>query len=118
MTYTRRWLLPVLGVLATAVTPAWAQYGPGNGYHYGPGMMWGGSWGGPVFGLLTMFIFFGAVVLLVVLAIRWVAGLGAHHAPPPPPASRTSALDILKERFARGEIDKDEFEERKRHLSD
>jgi putative membrane protein len=36
-----------------------------------------------------------------------------HHAPP----GRTP-IDILKERFARGEIDKDEFEERRRVLGD
>jgi hypothetical protein len=33
------------------------------------------------------------------------------------PSSRTTALDILDERFARGEIDKDEYQEKKQLIS-
>ena len=52
-------------------------------------------------------------VAAVVLLMRWL-GAGAHAATP----AGKNALDILEERFARGEIDKDEFEERRRVLSD
>jgi len=45
----------------------------------------------------------------VVLVVKWLMGQGG--------ASREdSALDILKKRYARGEINKQEFEERKRDL--
>ncbi|MFQ5620074.1 MAG: SHOCT domain-containing protein [Rhodospirillales bacterium] len=67
---------------------------------------------GPLMGI----VFIAAVVVVVVLAVRWIGGSG-HGAAAHPPSGNT-ALDILKERFARGEIDKDEFEERKRLLSE
>lgn len=103
-------------VLASSLTSAsaWAQYGPGND-GYGPRMMWGGSWVGSLFGWFMMAIAFALLVALTVAVIRWMIGLGGHTAPP---STKPSALDILKERFARGEIDRDEFEERKRHLMD
>ena len=68
-----------------------------------------------IFGLLMMIAFWGGVVLLIVLAIRWISGgLGGH----PPGGGGRSALDILRERYARGEIDAAEFEERRRVLGD
>jgi putative membrane protein len=71
-----------------------------------------------IFGPLFMILVLVAVIAGVGLVGRWFGTpwYGAqppHHAPP----GRTP-LDILKERFARGEIDKDEFEERRRVLGE
>jgi putative membrane protein len=57
------------------------------------------------------------VVVLVVVAVRWLGG-GTHRVPESHPPIGKTPLDILKERFARGEIDKEEFEDRRRLLKD
>ena len=67
------------------------------------------------FGPLMMIVFIAALVAAVVVMVRWFGG--SHGGTPPPTSGRTS-LDILKERFARGEIDKEEFEERRRVLDE
>jgi len=74
-------------------------------------MMWGdGGWG---FGMgLVWLVFVGLIVAGIVLAIR-----GSSERPSDR-GSGKSALEILDERFARGEIDRDEYEERKRVLLD
>jgi len=75
-------------------------------WHHG----WG--WGNMIFGSLMMILFWGGIILAVVFAIRSVRGGGRDRQP-----TEKSPLDILNERFARGEIDKEEFEEKKRLLS-
>jgi len=75
---------------------------------------WG--WGHMVFGGVMMIVFWGGIVLLIVLAGRSFGGSsqsGGLNAPP-----RATPLDILKERFAKGEIDKNEYDERSKALSD
>jgi putative membrane protein len=81
-------------------------------------MMWGGGWYGMIFGPLFMIVVLVAVIAGVGLVGRWF-GTPWYGAQPPhqAPPGRTP-LDILRERFARGEIDKDEFEERRRVLSE
>lgn len=66
---------------------------------------------GPLFLILLLAVLVAAAVLLV----RWLGGSGRGTTPP---RSQGPALDILKERFARGEIDKEEFEERRRILGE
>lgn len=80
--------------------------------YYGP-HMWEGGWHGWFFGPIMMIVFFAVAVVAVVLLVRWLGGPGHGHSP----AGKTP-LDILKERFARGEIDKEEFEERRRVLGE
>ena len=83
----------------------------------GPHYMWGDwGWGHMMFGSLMMVLFWGGIIVAIVLLVRWLGG-GAKGTTAPPSPTKTP-LDILKERFARGEIDKEEFEERKRILSD
>ena len=97
--------------IGLASFPAFAQMMGSGPWHWGYG--WG--WGHMLFGFLLMLAFFGGLIFLIVLAVRWLGGGAPHRAEPP--ASRKAALGILEERFARGEIGKEEFEERKRLLS-
>jgi len=98
---------------------SWAQApAEPDRYPYGPHMMWGGGWYGMFFGPLFMIVLLVVVIAGVAFVSRWV-GAPWHGAQPPhyaPPGR--APLDILKERFARGEIDKDEFEERRRVLGE
>lgn len=104
----------VTGLLSTWGAPlaAWAQQQ--GGPYYGPHMWTGGPW--MFFGPLMMIIFIAAIVVGVVFMVRWLGGWDRGTARPPAPGN--TPLDILKERFARGEIDKDEFEERRRLLGE
>lgn len=76
-------------------------------------MGWGdiGSmgWGWGMFAALHMVLWWVLIVLGIVVLVKWLAGGGQG------PGNR--ALDILKERYARGELDREEFEARKRDLS-
>jgi putative membrane protein len=70
-------------------------------------MFWMGLWS--VFWLVLL-------GLAIWLLIRWLSGrttLGTPHAPPNPP----SALEILRQRYARGEIDTATFENMRERLN-
>ena len=85
-------------------------------WHDGMGMV--GWWG---LGL-GMLLFWGVVIAGIVLLVRWaVGGRGpqgtrgrrlhrTHH------AARSDAHRILDERFARGEIDEEEYRQRRQVL--
>ena len=70
--------------------------------------MWWGAWG--IFMMLMMFLFWVLVVVGLVDAIRWLIARGRSQ-------PSDAALNILRERYARGEINKEEFESKKKDLS-
>ncbi len=79
-------------------------------YEWGWGMhpMWG-MWG--IGMMLVMLVFCGMVIVGIVLAIRWLVTQGRESRATDP------ALDILRQRYARGDISKEEFEAKKKDLT-
>lgn len=86
----------------------------GPGWGMGHNMMgWGGgmSW----FGQILMAAFWVAVIVGIVFLIRWV--ILSSRAGGSQGGTADSAIEILKQRYARGEIDKQEFEQKKKDLA-
>lgn len=102
--------------LAFSVNSAvWAnQTNPSYGRH----MMWDGAWYGWIFGPLMMLIFLAVAVAVVVLVVRGLGGFGVSGSASSAMPIKAQAVDILKERFARGEIGKEEFEEKRKTLDE
>jgi putative membrane protein len=85
------------------------QWGPGEppwGWH-----MWWGAWG---IGMLIFMILFWALIVAGIIAlIRWAfgwSGAGGRA------VGGSRAIDILKERYAKGELTRDQFEAMRRDL--
>ncbi len=74
-------------------------------------MMWYGGWGGWIMMALVMVLFWGGLITAIVLAIRGLSG-GASQQNRPGPWVSPPAEDLLAARFARGEIDEDEYRRR------
>ena len=69
--------------------------------------MWWWGWG---IGMMAMmFLFWVLFIVGLVVGIRWLLGKGKGE-------KQDSAIEILRQRYARGEINKDEFEARKKDL--
>jgi putative membrane protein len=82
--------------------------------HYGD-MMWGwghgGWWGWPM--AVGMIAFW---VVVVVLAVWLIRSLAANAARPAPGAQLETPLEVLKRRYAAGEIDRAEYEQKRSDL--
>ena len=79
--------------------------------------MWdfaGHGWGWIGVGLVHMLLFWGLIILAIVALMRFLSSSSKTDAS----KAQITPLDILKERFARGEINAEEFEERKKLLND
>jgi len=92
-------------VQISAPTVLFAQGLPDNYYR---GHMWGGNSWPSLFGHAGMFVFWILVIVLVVFAVRWALDRDRKK------DSKNDAVDILKERLARGEIEPAEYEERRK----
>lgn len=79
------------------------------------GMMGGDGWGWfwP-FHFIIPILFLGIIITAVVMVVRYATGWGDHS---PRLERRSPGLDALEERYARGEIKRDEYLEKKRDIT-
>lgn len=78
------------------------------------GHMDGYGWGLMGFGMIGIVLFWVLLIVAIVLLVKMLWGSGSG----PGRTQEKSPLDILKARYARGEIEKEEFEQKKRDLGE
>lgn len=76
----------------------------------GPGVFGAGWWLWGILSMIFMVLVFAGIILLIVFLIRRLAG-NANR------STASDALEILKKRYARGEISREEYEEIRRDIS-
>jgi len=91
-----------------------AQGGRYEDWDVGTGMM--GGWAMGWFGGLFMIVFWILILVGLVFVIRWL--VQAHGKGGQSDKGGSRAIEILRERYARGEIDKTQFEAMKKDLAD
>ena len=74
-------------------------------WHWEMHPMWWWGWGM----MAMMFLFWVLFIVGLVVGIRWLLGKGNEQ-------KQDSAIEILRQRYARGEINKEEFEVKKKDL--
>jgi putative membrane protein len=96
-------------VAAPALANGTGDLAAGHGSGYGHMM---GGWH-YIFGPLMMVVGIALIVVLAVLLVRWLGGgvRGSAH------GNASAARAVLDERYARGEIDRTDYLERKKDLS-
>lgn len=104
-------------------TVGWGMMGPGmmGGYAGSPSTAGGWTWGAAMMlGWLGMIAFWGALIIGVILLARWLGiggGVRRNGASSPGGAPAQDALDILRRRYAAGEISQEEFERMRQTLT-
>ncbi|WP_245596921.1 MULTISPECIES: SHOCT domain-containing protein [Leisingera] len=107
----KRLIAPLaIAILPMSAALAWADTNGDWDGGYGH-MMWSGGFG--MLGALMMLLFWGGLIALVVVGVRWLTDKGQAS-----PDASSDALQVLRSRFASGEIDEEEFKRRKAALDE
>ena len=86
----------------------------GNGWMWNGGYGWGWGW---IITAVVLIALFALLMTAIVLAVRSLTVAGRHGSAGSPQQTR-GAENMLSERFARGEIDEDEYRRRMTALSE
>lgn len=108
-------MLTPAALMTLPIQTALAQSTDHPGYGHG---FWGGHSGGWFMGPVMMLILIAVVVVVVIWIVRQAGGNANRHPSGHNRSSDKTPLEILKERFAKGEIDEEEFEARRKVIED
>jgi putative membrane protein len=80
-------------------------------------MMWpygyGGGWGWMIGGWIMMVVFWGLVIVGIVALVRAANNRGGGAEP----KDKETSVEVLRRRYAAGELTKEQFEEMKRDVA-
>jgi putative membrane protein len=69
------------------------------------------------FGLVFMLFFWGALIVGAILLVRYLFQANQQSSTSPPQSNDINPQEILEQRYARGEITREQFETMKQDLS-
>ena len=95
--------MPMMNMMWGGWSSPFSNNATNNMMNFGYGFGW--------FGWIFMLLWWALIIAGIVALVKWIAGQTKSG------GGGKSALDILNERYAKGEIDKSEFEEKKKILS-
>ena len=111
--FSLKWILSTMFIDYLYPNLLMAQPGRYNDWNMGPWMM--GNWGMGWFGMIFMMIFWILIIVGGIFLIKWLiqttSSKGRSNF-----EEGSKAVNILKERYAKGEITREEFEAIKKDL--
>lgn len=113
-TALKTFIIVVIILLALSILPMIFGWGMMGGGMMGPG--YGGGRMGFGIGWVLMWIIGLVIFAAFVAGVVWLVSYVARSGTGPAARQEETPLDILKKRYARGEINKQEFEEKKKDL--
>jgi putative membrane protein len=107
------WALAILVLSNIFISPVLAQSGRYGNWHMGRWMS--GGWGMGWFGMIFMILFWILIIVGLVALVKWLFQ-NANNKGPSAVATSSEAIELLKRRYARGEIPREKFESMKKDL--